>query len=84
MKKILKTVDPQKDHVLSTLCYNAHTAVSILCDYMQDRTPYGDEYMRAYNQYKKVIKELQKLDDALSDTADLRWKLKNGSTEKEL
>ena len=72
-KKELKTIDPHKDYVLSSMTHNAHNSVHLLIAYMQDRTPYGDAYCKAFDQGKKVLKELEKFVDLLEDTVELRW-----------
>ena len=72
-KKEHKQIDSKKDYILSQMAFVAHGALTNLCSYMQERTPYGDVYEKAFEQYKKLMKEFKKFEEALADTVDLRW-----------
>lgn len=73
-KQKLKKIDPLKDYVMSSMVFNTHNSIHILIAYMQERTPYGEAYIKAFNQGKKVLKELEKFVDLLEDTVELRCK----------
>ena len=73
-KQKLKTIDPHKDYVMSSMTFNAYSSIRILIDYMQERTPYGEAYVKAFGQGEKVLKELEKFVDLLEDTVELRCK----------
>ena len=76
-KTELKKLSIQKDYILWSLLSNADNAVGVICSYMQENTPYGDEYVKAYNAYKKVQKELKNFESALAACGELEnWKKK--------
>ena len=70
-KTELKKLSIQKDYIMWSLISNAHGAIGVICSYMQDKTPYGEEYLKAFKAYKKVRKELDKLEDALATCTEL-------------
>lgn len=70
--KTLKGIDIQKDYLLYQLFTQAKVGIRILCDYMQSTTPYGTAYKEAFKQYKKVLKELAKLEHCLQDCVEAR------------
>ena len=70
-KKQLKKLDIKKDYIMWSLMSNAYGAIGVICSYMQDKTPYGEEYLKAFKAYKKVLKELDKFEDALATCAEL-------------
>lgn len=70
-KKELKKVSIKKDYVLYCLLSNAGDALGVICSYMQENTPYGDEYIKAFNAYKKALKAIAKFEDALAACSEL-------------
>lgn len=72
MKKKLKTINIHQDYVLSCMVHTTRSAIQNLNSYMQAMTPYGDEYIKAFNEYKKILKAFDKYEDALQDTVEKR------------
>ena len=70
-KEPLKRIDIHKDYLLWNLANNTKNSVMTLCIYMQNVTPYGDKYMAAYNQYKKLMRELGKFEDLLAKCVEI-------------
>lgn len=70
-KEPLKRIDIHKDYLLWNLASNTRNSVMTLCTYMQNVTPYGDEYISAYKQYKKLMKEFDKFEDMLAKCVEI-------------
>ena len=68
----MKTIDIHKDYVLYNMMTLLKSQLHTICSYMQERTPYGEEYIAAFEQYKKVNTEIDKLESLLSECVDKR------------
>lgn len=73
MKKQRKTIDVKKDALMSNLCFNASNALHLICEYMQQSTPYGEVYEKAYKKYKIVQGHFEGLREALAECVDLAY-----------
>ena len=79
-KKELEKINIHTDQVLWNMNTLARDAVGNLCTYMQATTEYGPEYMAAYNQHKKLMKELERYEHLLAQCAKHK---KGGKKEDE-
>ena len=70
----LKTINIHQDYPLYQMVRVAKASLNTLVSYMQDRTPYGNEYEKAYNEYEKLLKQFEIFEDVLQDTVELRCK----------
>ena len=68
-KKELEKINIHTDHSLWNMVALARDAVGNLCTYMQETTEYGDEYMAAYEQHKKLMREINKYEHLLAQCA---------------
>lgn len=64
-KKLLK-VSANKDYILESLLFNAHSQLSSVVAYFQKVSKYNDQYEKVFNQQKRVFKELEKLEHELA------------------
>lgn len=81
MKKTeLEKINIHTDNTLFYMNVLARDAVGNLCTYMQEFTEFGPEYMAAYNQHKKLMRELEKYEHLLAQCAKHR---KGGKKEDE-
>lgn len=68
----LKKVTYKDDYLMGSLLFNATVALSNVCSYMQNTTPYGDEYERAFNIYQEARAKIDELEDALCSCIEAR------------
>lgn len=73
----LKKVSYYDDYLLGSLLFNATVALGNVCTYMQNTTPYGGEYERAFNIYQDLRAKLDEFEDALQSCVEAR-KAKGG------
>ena len=66
-KKELRKLNRKEDSLLSDLLFNASCALSMICNYMQSNTKYGEAYEKAFKQHKKLSKALDVYEDLLVD-----------------
>ena len=66
-KKELRKIKGRENKLLSDLLFNAFCALSMICDYMQSNTKYGEAYEKAFKQHKKLSKALDVYEDLLVD-----------------
>ena len=69
-----KTFNIHLDYTMFNLLSMLKTQLHTICAYMQEHTPYGDEYLAAFKQYKKVDSEIAKLESALQVALELGGK----------
>ena len=80
MKKTeLEKINIHTDNLLWHINGLARDAVGNLCVWMQENTEYGPEYEAAYNQHKKLMRELEKYEHLLAQCA----KHKKGGTKED-
>ena len=70
----LKTIDIHQDYILFQLVSIARNSITTLCSYMQEKTPYGIEYEKAYEAYTKLMSKFDVFTDALQETVECRTK----------
>lgn len=68
-----KKIDVHKDMHMFDLACNVTTALHMLVSYMQNSTPYGDEYKKAYELYEEVFSLLQQLKSACADCVEIAY-----------
>lgn len=73
----LKKVTYKDDYLMGSLLFNAVVALGNICTYMQNTTPYGDEYERAFDLYQELRGKLDEFEDALCSCIEAR-KAKEG------
>lgn len=69
-----KTIDIHKDYTMYNLMSLLGSALHALVSYMQETTPYGEEYLAVMSEYEKVNTELKKLESALQDCVEVKQK----------
>ena len=69
--KELRKVSIHKDYLLWNLICNAKASIQVICTYMQEKVPYGNEYLKAYDAYNKALREFEKFEDALVPCTEL-------------
>jgi hypothetical protein len=67
-----KRIDIHKDYLMNALNSNVGNSLHLLITHMQDTTPYGDEYIKAFEQYKKVREELKILEYYLAECVEIK------------
>lgn len=68
----LKKIDYQADMLMGTLFFTAQCALNNVCTYMQNTTPYGEEYERAFQLFNSLSSELEVIADALQSCVEAR------------
>jgi len=62
-----KRVDIHKDYVMFQLVSNLKSALNIVCTYMQETTPYGEEYQKAMKIWEELSKMIKVYEGLLQD-----------------
>lgn len=68
----LKKVSYYDDYLMRSLLFNATVALGNVCTYMQNATPYGGEYERAFSIYQGLRAKLDEFEDALQSCVEAR------------
>ena len=67
-----KKVTYKDDYLLGSLLFNATIALGNVCTYMQNTTPYGEKYQRAFDIYQELRAKLDEFEDALQSCVEAR------------
>ena len=69
-----KTIDIHKDYTMYNLMSLVVSGLHALISYMQETTPFGEEYIAAMRGYDKVNTELKNLEGLLQDCVEVKQK----------
>ena len=69
-----KTIDIHADYVMWQTMSALRQALSIVCSYMQSVTPFGDEYLAAFEKHKEVSFKLDELEALLQKCVEAKAK----------
>ena len=70
----MKQINIHQDYTLWLIMNQLDAQLSIVCAYMQNTTPYGDEYEKAFDKISKVRKELAELENDRQECVEARGK----------
>ena len=67
-----KTVDAVADFLMFELVGMANNSIYALTTYMQETTPYGEEYRLAFEKLKEVSEKMKEAEEALQGCVELK------------
>lgn len=70
----MKSINIHQDYILYTMISQLKSQLHIICSYMQQNTPYGDEYKAAFEEFKNLSSEIEKYESLLQECVEARIK----------
>ena len=72
----MKELNIHTDYVLYSLVWQLRSELHIICSFMQETTDYGPEYVAAFEQYKKLLAQINIFEDLLAACMEHKKALK--------